>query len=60
MSEALIAKTPRDDRRKSCVPDGVPRRLRLDHVSLFNDRVQEWEDFYNYGQLHESLRPNTR
>lgn len=34
----------------------------IDDTELFNDRLQEWEDFYNYNRPHGGLgvRPRMR
>ena len=28
----------------------------IDDAALFNDRLKEWEDFYNYNRPHGGLR----
>ena len=31
----------------------------IDDTQLFNDRLQEWEDFYNFSQPHGGLGGQT-
>ncbi len=31
----------------------------IDDVKLFNDKLQEWEDYYNYDRLHGALAGST-
>jgi transposase InsO family protein len=31
----------------------------IDDVNLFNDKLQEWEDYYNYDRPHGALAGNT-
>ena len=31
----------------------------IDHTKLFNPKLQEWEDFYNYNRPHRGLGGKT-
>jgi len=31
----------------------------IDNAKLFNEKLQEWEDFYNYNRPHSSLEGKT-
>jgi transposase InsO family protein len=32
----------------------------IDDAQVFNDKLREWEDFYNYHRPHGSLTPYER
>jgi len=34
-------------------------RVVIDDTKLFNDKLQEWEDFYNFHRLHGGLDGQT-
>ena len=45
------------DRRRGVLPDAG--RVVIDDTELFNDRLKEWEDFYNFDRPHGALGGQT-
>ncbi|MER6919520.1 integrase core domain-containing protein [Streptomyces spiralis] len=42
-----------------CGRRGSCRACRIDDVNLFNSKLQEWEDYYNYHRPHGALAGQT-
>jgi transposase InsO family protein len=45
--------------RGACIAGGQLKGVLIDDAQLLNDRLQEWEDFYNYHRPHGSLGGQT-
>jgi transposase InsO family protein len=43
-----------DDRLQQRAKDGI-----TDDIQLFNEKLQEWEDYYNYHRPHGALGGHT-